>query len=108
MAVQATKSIIIKGHVGDVFGIWADFEQFPKFMSRVQSVTRTGPETTHWIVDGPIGMRLEWDMRVTRFDQDKRIAWNTTGGDLETTGQVTFNDLPQDETEVTVTWQYAL
>ena len=36
-----------------------------------------------------------------RFEKGKRIAWNTVGGDVETTGQVTFNDLPQAETEVT-------
>ena len=55
-----------------------------------------------------IGVRLEWDARITRFEKNKRVAYNTISGDVETTGQATSNELPQGEIEVTVIRQYAL
>jgi uncharacterized membrane protein len=38
---------------------------------------------------------------------NKRIAWNSReGGDIKTSGQVVFNQLPQGQTEITVMLQY--
>jgi len=112
MADQITKSIIVKGDVSDVFGLWADFANFPNFMKYIKSVTTTGNLTSRWVMEGPLGKEVEWDAEVTRFEPNKRIAWNTKdrggngNGDVTTSGQVTFKELPHDETEVTVTMQY--
>lgn len=45
---------------------------------------------------------------MTRIEENKRIAWNSKdkSGLIITSGQVTFNGLPQEETEVSVTVQY--
>jgi uncharacterized membrane protein len=58
---------------------------------------------------GPAGSTVEWEAEVTRMDENKRIGWNTKErdkGDIKTSGQVTFNALPQNETEVTVKMHY--
>jgi uncharacterized membrane protein len=107
MADQVTRDIIVKASVDEVYGIWANFESFPHFMKYIKSITRTGERTSHWVMEGPLGKNLEWDAETTKLEPNKRIAWNSRdGGDIKTSGQVTFNALPQGQTEITVTLQY--
>jgi uncharacterized membrane protein len=110
MSDHITKSIIVKGDVSDVFGLWADFSNFPNFMKYIKSVTRTGDLTSRWQMEGPLGKDVEWVAEVTRFEPSQRIGWNTKGrngdSDVTTSGQVTFTELPHHETEVTVMMQY--
>jgi uncharacterized membrane protein len=109
MADQFTRDIIVKAGVDVVYGIWANFENFPQFMKYIKSITKTGDRTSHWVMEGPLGKDLEWDAETTKLEKNKRIAWNsrdTSENDIKTTGQVTFNELPNNETQITVTLQY--
>ncbi|HEU5099928.1 MAG TPA: SRPBCC family protein [Roseiflexaceae bacterium] len=107
MADQVTKDIIVKAGVDDVYAVWANFENFPRFMTYIKSITKTGERTSHWVMEGPLGKDLEWDAETTMLEPNKRIAWNSReGGDIKTSGQVTFNGLAQGQTEITVTLQY--
>lgn len=108
MANQTTRSVQVSGDVEEVFAAWADLESFPGFIDRLKSVTRTGPNTTHWVAQGPLGVEVEWDAETTRFEPPQRIAWNSQhSSEVRTSGQVTFNPLPGGLTEVTVTLQHA-
>ena len=108
MANQVTKSIIVKSDVSDVFNLWSSFEHFPHFMKYIKSVTKTGPRTSHWEVEGPLGIEAKWDAEMTRLEENKRIGWSSKDleGNVTTSGQVTFNALPNNETEITVLLQY--
>jgi uncharacterized membrane protein len=77
-------------------------------MPNIKSVTRTGERTTHWEMEGPFSLMLEWDAEITRLDENKRIAWNSieSEGNIKTSGQVTFNALPDGQVEVTVNLKY--
>ena len=99
-----TRSITVKGSPSELYRIWADVEGFPRFMKNVKSVTRTGGNMTHWVVQGPMGMTAEWDAETTRDENGKRMAWNSKeGSQVKTSGQVVFTELPKGETQVTVT-----
>lgn len=102
----AVKSIIVKAPLADVYQAWANFENFPNFMQHIRSVTKTGERTSHWVMDGPLHSHLEWDAETTRLDENSRIAWSSTDGDIKTSGQVTFNALTDGEVEVTVMLRY--
>ena len=108
MSNQVTKTIIIEAPVDEVYGVWANFENFPHFMQNIEEVRNTGEGTSHWVMTGPLNTRLEWDAVTTRREENKRIGWNTKDldGDVTTSGQVTFNNLPKNQTEVTVTLHY--
>jgi len=76
-------------------------------MTYIKSITKTGARTSHWVMEGPLGKDLEWDADTTTLEPNKRIAWNSRdGGDIKTSGQVTFNELSQGQTEITVMLQY--
>lgn len=108
MQDQITRSIIIKARAEEAFTAWANFENFPHFMKYIKSVNKTGPKSSHWVMEGPLGKDVGWDAEITRFEEGKRIGWSTKdhAGDVTTSGQVTFNSLPNEETEVTVMMQY--
>ena len=100
------KNIIVKAPLHDVYEAWADFEKFPRFMQHIRSVAKTGEQTSRWLMEGPFHMRLEWIAETTRLEPNKRIAWSSTEGDVKTSGQVTFNALPDGQVEVTVMLKY--
>lgn len=102
MANQVTKSIIVNGEVDQLYETWADFSNLPRFMEHVTAVTPAGEDTNHWVMEGPLKKKLEWTTKTTRMDPEKRIAWKTIEGDMKTSGQVTFTELPKGQVEVTV------
>ena len=104
---QVTRSIIVQGTPQQIFELWSDFEVFPHFMQHLKSVTKTSERTSHWVYEGPMGQSAEWDAQITTFEPGKRIAWNSAeGGDVKTSGQVTFDGLPNGQTQVTLMMQY--
>ena len=103
---QIVKSILVKTKVEDAFNLWANFENFPHFMKYIKSVIKTGEGPSEWVVEGPLGKDVTWQAQTTLLEPNKRIGWNTTDGQVKTSGQVTFNALPHQETEVTVTMHY--
>jgi len=106
MAVQITESVIIKGSAEQVFDMWSDLEILPSIIEDIKEVQQIDELTSHWVVKGPFGKSFEWIAEITRFDEDRRIGWRTIEGDIKTSGQVTFKDLPNNETEMTVMMQY--
>jgi uncharacterized membrane protein len=100
------KSITVNKNVSDVYSLWQDFENFPQFMKNIRSVEKTGDQTSHWVADGPMGKKVEWDAVTTTLEPNKRIAWRSTEGDLDTEGQVMFNAVSPERTEVSVMMSY--
>ena len=105
MSQQVTKSIIVHGELPVLYETWRDFTTHPQFMENVTSVTPNGPDTYHWVMEGPANTKLEWITKTTRLEPHTRIAWKTIEGDFKTSGQVTFTDLPKGQAEITVTTQ---
>lgn len=106
MAVQITESVIIKGNASEIFNLWSDLEMLPSIIPDIKEVQQIDELTSRWVVKGPLGKDFSWIAEITRFDEDRRIGWRTIEGDIKTSGQVTFKDLPENETEMTVTMQY--
>lgn len=105
MKNQITKSIIVNGEIPVLYEAWMNFQNHPKFMEQITAVTPQGSDTNHWVMEGPLNTRLEWTTKTTRLEPNRRIAWKTIEGDLKTSGQVTFTELPKGQAEVTVTFQ---
>lgn len=104
--IKIDKSIIVKGNIREIYGMWTDFEHFPLFMKHIKSVRATGESTNHWKVTTLFGGEVEWNAQITQMEENKRVAWKTISGDIQTSGQVTFNELNNTEVQVTVQMQY--
>ena len=108
MPQRVEGSIEIEAPVETVYGYWETLENLPQFMANVEEVTPTGPETTHWRVKGPFGRTLQWEAQTTQKEQNSAIAWNSTQGEVETSGQVRFMEAGQSgRTRVEVQMNYS-
>src|SRR5215212_3969314 len=95
MPQRVEGNIEIEAPVETVYSYWETLENLPQFMANVQEVTPTGPDTTHWRVKGPFGKTLEWEAQTTQKEHNSAIAWNSTQGEVGTSGQVRFLEAGQ-------------
>ena len=107
MPQRVEGSIEIEAPVETVYGYWETLENLPNFMANVEEVRPTGPDTTHWRVKGPFGRTLEWDAQTTQKEENSAIGWNTSEGEIGTSGQVRFQEVGQNRTRVEVQMNYA-
>lgn len=87
--------------VSSAYNQWTQFEDFPRFLSFVESITQTDDTHTRWVVTVG-GAEREFDAEITEQHPDERVAWNSVGGDENHAGVVTFHKLSDAETRVTV------
>jgi uncharacterized membrane protein len=92
---RVEKSITVNVPASEAYAFWRNLENFPLFMKNVKEVRAGGDGTYHWIIEGPMGRRLEYDAELTQDQPGRAIGWNSTGGDMQTTGEVTFQDIDQ-------------
>ncbi len=95
-------SIEVNAPVQQVYEYWETLENLPSFMSNVEEVRSTGDNVTHWRVKGPLGASVEFDARTTQNERNEALGWNTENGDVQTSGQVRFRDLGDDQTRIEV------
>ncbi|WP_030018038.1 SRPBCC family protein [Streptomyces monomycini] len=81
---------------------WTQFEEFPSFMEGVERVVQLDERHTHWVTRIG-GVQREFDAEI--FDQlpDQRVAWRTTGGEVQQQGVVTFDAVAPSRTRVHLT-----
>ncbi|HEY0736929.1 MAG TPA: SRPBCC family protein [Herpetosiphonaceae bacterium] len=104
---MAEKTIIVTAPVSEVYQFWTQFDRFPEFMNNIKEVRKTGDRTSHWVAKGPLNTSVEWDAETTMLENNKRIAWNSRdNGDITTSGQVTFTELDNNQTQVHVVLKY--
>ena len=84
---------------------WTQFEEFPRFMEGVESITQLDDKRLHWVAS-IAGKREEWDAEITEQTPDQRIAWTNTSG-ATNAGVVTFHHLTDDTTRVMLQLDYA-
>ena len=94
-------SIDVNVPVRVAYDQWTQFEEFPRFMSGVESVKQLDDTHLHWVAE-IAGVRKEWDAEITQQEPDQRIAWNSTSG-ADNAGAVDFHRLDDEKTRITLT-----
>jgi uncharacterized membrane protein len=107
MPQRVEGNIEVEAPVQQVYEYWQHLENLPQFMSNIESVTSTGPDTTHWVVKGPLGAKVEFDAKTTQDEPNSAIGWNTVDGQVQTSGQVRFQEVTPNRTRVEVQMNYA-
>jgi uncharacterized membrane protein len=103
---NVSKEVIVNAPVAQVYNFWRNFENFPRFMENIESIQVTGEDESHWKSKGPLGKTVEWDAKTISVQENKKIAWQSTGGDIETHGAVTFEETGANSTRVVVGLEY--
>jgi uncharacterized membrane protein len=75
--IEAT--VEIERPVHEVFAFYRDFGNLPRFLGDVLTVEPTGESSYRWTIQGPLGIRLHWTIRVTGEQPDTLIRYETIG-----------------------------
>ena len=107
MPQRVESSVVVEAPVNRVYDYWRNLENLSNFMTNIEEVRAIGPGRTHWRVKGPLGAKVEYDAQITQDEENRAIGWNTVEGDVQTTGQVFFQELGPETTRVDVTMNYS-
>ncbi|CAA9452102.1 MAG: hypothetical protein AVDCRST_MAG14-1061 [uncultured Rubrobacteraceae bacterium] len=107
MAQRVESSVVVNVPVNQVYGYWRNLENLSNFMTNVEDVKSTGPGMTHWVVKGPLGVKMEFDAQTTQEEENRQLAWNSIDGSVQTSGEVRFQELGPERTRIEVTMNYA-
>lgn len=102
MAVHE-RSIVVNAPVDKVYGMWSDWESFPKYMSAVEDVKVTGPNRSHWRARIG-GIEEEWDAETTSQEPQRAISWRSVSG-VKNRGDIHFDPV-SNGTKITVHVEY--
>lgn len=96
-----TETIELDVPVRTAYDQWTQFESFPEFMDDVEDVDQLTDTELRW--DASIaGSDEHFKTRITNQVPDDHISWTTLRGDVEHHGQVTFDDLGDGRTRLTI------
>lgn len=105
--VDLHKTVNVDAPVEEVFALWSNYENFPRFMSHLREVRMTDEERSHWTAELPGGATLGWDAETTAFVQNEVIAWRSIGSSpVQNAGIVRFQPNPQGGTRVDIHLTY--
>jgi len=93
-AVEVQKTLTVNASPDRVFEEWADYRNFPRFMSHVVEVRNLGGGRSRWTVKGPASIPVSWTAAITRYVPDQIIAWRSEPGSvIANRGMVRFESV---------------
>ena len=104
---RVESSVVVDVPVARVYEYWSNLENLSDFMTNIKEVRAMGTGRTHWRVKGPLGAKMEYDAQTTQDEENRAIGWNTVDGDVQTSGEVRFQELGPERTRVEVTMNYS-
>jgi uncharacterized membrane protein len=104
--IHVEKSITIDKSPEELYSFWRDFENLPRFMTHLESVTCVSPNRSHWVAKGPAGSRFEWDAEIYNEKPNELIAWRSLEGEVTNAGSVRFEPAGEGGTIVKVVLNY--
>jgi len=103
---KVERSVYIDRPAGELYSFWRDFENLPRIMRHLKSVSVRG-DRSHWTAAGPAGVTVEWDAEIINEQPNEMIAWGSlTGSEVATAGSVHFDEAPGRGTRLTVVLKY--
>jgi uncharacterized membrane protein len=104
--IHVEDSVSINQPIAEVYRFWRNFENLPRFMRHLESVSMRENGISHWVAKGPAGMDVQWDARIINEVDNKLIGWQSLEGSLvSTAGSVHFDETDHG-TRVRVHLQY--
>lgn len=85
------KSVTIDRPIAEVYAFWRDFENLPRFMNHLKSVTVLDEKRSHWVAKGPAGTEVQWDAEIIEEKPNELISWKSLpGATVQNAGSVRF------------------
>ena len=106
--IEVLKTMTINRPVEEVYNLWRDFQNTPRFMPHLQSVERLDERRSRWTVNGPAGATVTWEAEIVNEKPNELIAWQSMNdSDIRHWGVIRFTTAPGGRgTEVKIELEY--
>jgi len=106
--VRVEQTVTIGLPPEEIYAFFRNFENLPRFMSHLQSVTVLDDKRSHWVTKGPAGSDAEWDAEIINEIPNELIGWRSVAGSqIDNAGSVHFKQNPGGrDTDVKVILRY--
>jgi uncharacterized membrane protein len=106
--IKVEKTVVVNRLTPEVYRFWRNFENLPRFMDHLESVTVMDETRSRWVAKAPAGTKVEWDAVIHNEIEDELIAWRSlAGSDVSNAGSVHFTPIGDgSRTEVRVVLSY--
>ena len=90
-STQTRKSLIIDRPAEELYQAWRNFEQLPRFMRNLESVTVGADGRSHWVAKTPAGLTVKWDAEIVEDTPGQVISWRSVeDSEINNSGSVRF------------------
>jgi uncharacterized membrane protein len=106
--IHVQRTFTINRSPEELYIYWSNFENLPRFMRHLKSVTVKDGTYSHWVAQGPLGVSVEWDAELLDRRPNEYLVWRSLPGSaISNRGSVEFRPAPNGSgTEVTVALTY--
>ena len=94
--IQVRRAITIQASPQEIYEVWRDLPNLPRFMQHVKSVTMESPTISRWVIEeGP--KELVWRAEIVEDTPGQRLRWKSLpGGDISHDGSIELREAPAD------------
>ncbi|HEX8324969.1 MAG TPA: SRPBCC family protein [Tepidisphaeraceae bacterium] len=106
--IHVKAAITVNKSPQELYDFWRKFDNLPKFMDHLISVTVHDDKKSKWVAKGPMGTEVKWEAEIINDVPGELIAWRSlAGAQVDNAGSVRFIPGPADRgTEVRVNLDY--
>lgn len=91
----------------ELYQMWRDPVQIPRFFRHIKRVEHLGERLTRWVAEVPGDLELCWNAEITEDHKNELIAWRSLeGSELVSSGVVSFFKLDDGQTRVHLRLRY--
>lgn len=92
-AIKVERSVTIDMPPDELYRFWRNFENLPRIMDHLESVTMLDGRRSHWKAKAPVGQLVEWDAEIIHEEPDRLISWRSVDeATVPNAGSVHFDE----------------
>ncbi len=89
--LAAHSSVLLNCSRQEAYNFWSDFENLPRFMRHLHSVSKIADRRFRWLALAPMGAQFSWDAEIVAERPGELISWRSLpGSDIDVDGTVEF------------------
>lgn len=105
--VTVERTLEVPVPVREVFRLWSNLQNLPRFMRHLRKVRENESGTSHWVADGAGGGMVSWDAEITALKPHQRIAWKSLdGSEVISAGDIRFEEIDENTTRILIRMTY--
>jgi uncharacterized membrane protein len=107
-AIKVERAMTINMPADELYRFWRNFENLPRIMDHLESVTVLDSRRSHWKAKAPAGQSVEWDAEIIHEEPNRLISWRSVHeATVPNAGSVHFDESTGDRgTVVRVVLEY--